>query len=419
MIIKRSLIQRLLPSIKNSGLYFSSSIFVAVIGIILNPIYALNLSHEDYAIVGYYSSFNLLLAPLLHFCLFSFYSRHFYFIPENEREDLGNTVAISSLIIGIFAFIFFTFFFYLIYINSEHNLPFYPYAVLTFLQLYVANITTFYTTQLRVKRQAKKFATISILQCIITTIFTLLLVVYYKYGAAGKLWGALIASIIMAIYSIRLTISKWKINVVILKKGLKFCWPLVLSAVFWYFLSGIDRIFLEKIDDIKSFGLYSVGLQIAGYMTIFYTTLNNTFEPDIYQSIAQHKKLKLVGILGAIISSVIFFNGIFILFAPQLIDLLTAGRYIEAAPYAQILSIHNITMACYYLVIRLLIGYGYVKQELGIRILGALISIGIYAVMIKKWQFYGAAWGQVISFATLALLGTLYILYARKLKHKV
>ena len=54
------MISNLRGYLKNAGLYFASSLVVAIIGLLLNPTMAKNLSPEDYAILGYYASFNLL-----------------------------------------------------------------------------------------------------------------------------------------------------------------------------------------------------------------------------------------------------------------------------------------------------------------------------------------------------------------------
>ena len=144
-----NLLMKYFPYFKNLGLYFISSIFVALVGIVLNPIYAMNLSHEDYAIIGYYSSFNLLLLPLLNFSLFSFYSRHYYFTSENKREDLGNTILLSSIVIGGFSLFIFMGVFYYFHKSMNNSFPFFPYAVLTFTQVYVSNVASFYLMKLR------------------------------------------------------------------------------------------------------------------------------------------------------------------------------------------------------------------------------------------------------------------------------
>lgn len=409
-----TIVNKYLPYIKNLGLYFTSSIIVALVGILLNPVYAMNLSHEDYAIIGYYSSFNLLLLPLLNFSLYSFYSRHYYFTPENKRDSLENTVLLSSMLIGIISLIIFIGAFYCLHCVTENSFPFFPYAILTFVQVYIGNIASFYLIKLRITRQARKYAWFSIIQCLLTAFFSLLFVVYYKYGATGKLCGSLIATVIVSTYALFHSISELKIDKDILKNAVKFCTPLVISAVFWYFLTGIDRVFLERLEDTYTFGLYSVGLQIAGYLTIFYTTISNTFEPDIYQSIAQGKKKKLMGIIIIIIGFTAVINLMFIILSPKIIGILTANRYIESTIYAKILAIHNIAMACYYMVVKLLIGYGFVKQELLVRVSGALLSIIMFKYMIDKFGFIGAAWGQSLSFVILSIIGTIVLIKSKK-----
>ena len=149
-------------------------------------------------------------------------------------------------------------------------------------------------------------------------------------------------------------------------------------------------------------------------MQIFYTTLSNTFEPDIYQTIVQNNRRKLVEIIGSIVGIVTVVNVLFIAVAPYVIDLLTAGRYVESAPYAKIFALHNITMACYYMVVRLLVGYGYVKGELVVRIVGSVLSVLCFYLLIKHYGFYGAAWGQVLSFALLSVIGLLYFTIKRR-----
>jgi O-antigen/teichoic acid export membrane protein len=300
-------------------------------------------------------------------------------------------------------------FFYIFHRTTGNSLPFLPYAVLTFVQLYISNNVSFYLAKLRITRQAKKFAWFSVVQCVITNALVLLLVVYYQAGAIGKLYATLVATIVFAIYSFQQSLVRWRIDKQILISALKFGFPLTISALFWYCLTGIDRLFLERIGDTNMLGIYNVGLAISGYMQIFYTTVANTFDPDIYQTIAQKNRKKLALIMGAIIGVVTVANTAFVLFAPFLIDLLTAGRYVEAAPFARILAIHNITMAIYYMVVKLLVGNGYVKGELFVRVSGAICSVVTFYVLIQHYGFYGAAWGQVLSFVVLSIIGVVYL----------
>lgn len=402
---------------KNAGLYFASSLFVALVGVLLNPLMAMNLSPIDYAILGYYSSFNLLLMPLLHFCTMTYYARQYYFTNELDRDKLGNTILLSMNLMGFVALVVFSVVFYFVneYMGNK-ELPYLPYAVLTFLQLYIGNNTTFYLTKLRICRKAKRYALISISQCIVSNFLAVLLVVYYKEGALGKLVAVLSSSAIFACYSFHKSLTKWEIDKNVLKAALKFGMPLTISALFWYCLSGIDRLFLGQLNEVKQLGVYNVGITIAAYMQIVFTTLNSTFEPDIYQSIAQKRRAKLFVIVSTIIGTVAVCNLAFIVFSPILINLLTAGRYIASVSFVRILSLSNIAMACYYTVVYVIIGSGYVKGELFVRVTGATLSVLSYWLLIRHYHFIGAAWGQVLSFTMLTVIGLLYLLFKEKIK---
>lgn len=399
---------------KNAGLYFLSSIFSAIIGVLLNPFLAMNLSEYDYAILGYYSSFNLLLIPLLHCCLITYYARQYYFVDSDRRETMGNTILIAINAIGLVSLALFLVVFYFISKKTNISIPFVPYAILTFVQLFISNNTTFYLTKLRIQRNAKRYAKLTILNCIVTSALVILLVIVLKIGALGKLMATLFATIIFAVYSFSKSLTKWEFDKVILKDSLKFGMPLTISALFWYFANGVDRALLEPLGDNRMLGIYSVAISIAAYMQILFTTLSSTFEPDIYQAMSQKNTKRTMMIILVIVSIVAIGNLLFIICAPILVKLLTAGRYVNSVPFVQILALSNIVMACYYMIVKLLIGYGYVKAELGVRILGALFAFVTFKALIYKFEFYGAAWGQVCSFAILSIIGATYLLYKRK-----
>lgn len=401
---------------KNAGLYFLSSIFSAIIGVLLNPFLAMNLSEFDYAILGYYSSFNLLLIPLLHCCLITYYARQYYFVDVEKREKMGNTILIAINAIGLVSLALFLVVFYFISKKTNISIPFVPYAILTFVQLYISNNTTFYLTKLRIQREARRYAKLTILNCLITSVLVVLLVVVLKTGALGKLIATLFTTILFAIYSFRTSLTKWEFDKVILMDSLKFGLPLMISALFWYLATGVDRALLEPLGDNRMLGIYNVAISIAAYMQILFTTLSSTFEPDIYQAMSQKNTKKTMIIILVIVSIVALGNLLFIVCAPFLVKLLTAGRYVSSVPFVQILALSNIVMACYYMIVKLLIGYGYVKAELCVRIIGALLAFITFNILISEFEFYGAAWGQVCSFVILSIIGATYLIYKRRVK---
>ena len=96
--------------------------------------------------------------------------------------------------------------------------------------------------------------------------------------------------------------------------------------------------------------------------------------------------------------------------------LLTADRYTMSYMYANVLSLRNVTTALYYSTIVIIVGYGFTKYDLVIRIIGAGFSVLIYKVLIDKFQFIGAAWAQVFSFFILAIISAFVIIFILKPK---
>jgi O-antigen/teichoic acid export membrane protein len=402
--------------IKSASFYLIATVITSAVKVLINPLLASNLSHEDYAIIGYFGSFSLLLLPLINFSIVTYYMRNYYLLKENKRAKVENTIVISLFGIG-----FISSFFVLLALNLYFKLtsvhfPFWPFAFYTVFQIVFNNFLTLLQVNYRLKREAKKFVLLSTFSAIIWLFATILLVVVFKLGAKGSMAANLTVAFLLGIYSIEKMLTRLEFDYAIFKDALKFCWPLVLSSILWYFLSGVDRLMLEKLDDNNTFALYNIGVTISGFLAMFYMAIAQTFEPDIYKAISDKKLKKLL----TIIVGIVIINAIpvivFILFSKPLTSLLTAGRYTDAAPFASIISLKNITTSFYYSVIAVIVGFGFTKEELGLRAIGAIVCVAMFNLLIDRYGFYGAAWGQVFSFLIMSIFGMFFLLYKIKTK---
>lgn len=395
---------------RHFSLYLTASFISSAISIIINPFLAANLSPEDYAIIGYFTSFNLLILPIVSFSLLSYYSRNYFKIGEDERTVVLNTLVISQLLIGLLGFIIFIVGFYIYFNISGVGFAFHPYALLCFIPTFFNCFLNFLLVERRMQRQAHSFFTITVLNALVNAGFAILLVVIYKKGAYGRFWAMLIPSVVFGIYSFRKLLSRVQFDKKVFRDALIFGWPISLSAILYYFIAGIDRAMLEKLD-VTTFGYYNVAFQIVNYLYIFYIATSQTFEPDIYQSISENNRKKL---LKLVISAVLI-NTIptllFVLLAHPLIVILTFGRYVESTEFAQIMALKHIPMVVCFLVSNIIIGYGYPRVELLNRFAGAALSILVYKLLINNYGFYGAAWGQSISFVLMTLISGTFIWY--------
>ena len=400
----------------NTTYYFFAALIGSVFQLVLNPFVALFLEYKDYAIIGYYNSFNSLLMPLITFSLPAYYSRNYFYINAIERESLRNRIITMILIfsgcmsilsvIGLWSFCKIT----------NVSFPFFPYAIISIASIFFNGIYSMMVVDLKLKRKASQFFKLHIMHAIISAAITILLVIIVKWAAIGKMLAPAITAMIFCIYSIKKMLTKLEFDFANFKKVLLFCWPLAIAASLNFFFSGVDRPMLERLHDEKSLGLYNIAITITGYLSLFSNAISDTFQPDILQSIAMRQKKKTVTILGGIICLNAIPIIIFILFASVIISLLTFGRFTDAAPFSRILALRNITSGIYFSISSVIIGYGWTRITLYNKLLGSVIAFIMFRVLISTFGFYGAAWGQVFSFLIMSLISIIFIFGQGKAK---
>ena len=399
--------------LKNVSLYFSASLIQGLVSLAINPLIAMNMSHYDYALTGFFTSFNSLILPLLSLMFGQYFNRHYFKLNSNEeRDELAARLVSTRLLFNLFEIVFILIIFY-IYANVQNiEFPVFPYAIITFSTIIFNNVYDFYLLKLKMGKRADHFFKISLYHTIILVASNLLLVVLFKLGALGKLLAPLITYIILFVYLLPKITKKLVLDKKIFLDALKFCWPLILAAASGYFLRGFDRALLVSFNDNVQLGLYNVAISISGYLAIFQTSINNTFQPDIFEAVAKNNKKKLIIIIGGINLLNLIPIIIFIAFAPFIIKILTAGRFTDAYVYARILALNNISMTLAYTMTGIFIAKGYTFLSMTSEVIGAILSIFMFNILINKYNFYGAAWGQVLSYILIFIIGIIvYFIY--------
>jgi len=408
-----SLFKNNLFRLKNVSLYFSASLIQGLVSLAINPLIAMNMSHYDYALTGFFTSFNSLILPLLSLMFGQYFNRHYFKLNSNEeRDELAARLVSTSLIFNLFEIVFILIIFYIYAKVQNIEFPVFPYAIITFSSIIFNNVYNFYLLKLKMGKRADHFFKISLYHTIILVASNLLLVVLFKLGALGKLLAPLITYIILFVYLLPKITKKLVFDKKIFLDALKFCWPLILAAASGYFLRGFDRALLVNLNDNVQLGLYNVAISISAYLAIFQTSINNTFQPDIFEAVAKNNKKKLITIIGGINLLNLIPIIIFIAFAPFIIKILTAGRFTDAYVYARILALNNISMTLAYTMTGIFIAKGYTFLSMTSEVIGAILSIFMFNILINKYNFYGAAWGQVISYILIFIIGIIvYFIY--------
>lgn len=413
MKLNFSLFQTYKKTLLTASAYLSASLIPAAVNLIVNPFLAKNLSPYDYSIIGYYTSFNLLILPIIGFSFLSYYARTYFLVDKDKRSAILNTLLVSILLGGGLLMILFTGGFYLYARHTRLSVPFYPYAIIGFASNFFSWFFSLYLIDRKMAGSPSVFLRISLSNSFLLILLTIVLVIVYKGGASGRLYSVLITSIIMGTYCFFSLITKFEIRRGVLTDAVRMCWPLTLSSILYYFLSGVDRAFLERLHDNTNFGYYNVGFQISAYTGLIGTALFQTFDPDIYRSIAEKNMKRLIEIVFMIVVPCIVINIIFITLAKPIIVILTYGRYTKSIGYTQILAVRNMVTPLFFILSDIIIGMGFTKIELCSRLIGSIFSVFLFKYLISNYGFSGAAWGQSLSMLVMCCISMSFFLYKR------
>lgn len=401
------------------GRYFLASLVPLVLNLVTNPLVAMNMSAEDYAIVGYFKSYNSLILPVVLFYVLHYYTKRFYEVNVHEREELKAYIfkflLTGSFILGVLSIggiCLYTEFF-----NSSSQIPLFPYVWISILTLPLTGLYSLTLTDYKMGVQSKKYLTLSVVYAILTVGLLLLLVVVFKLGALGNLLSIFLANLMVFLYSVYVNRSLFKIKVSRSKYKdiFRFCAPLTLAATLGFFTNGYDRVYLERLGQVEELGFYVVAFSICNYLHVFSDAVGNTFQPDIYRSIANRSTKSFFKYTSLVLVTNALIVAVFIALSPFIIDILTAGRYVYSVIYMKVLAVSSFASALYYMVSQFTVAIGMTKVTLYNKILTSIISIFLYKFLIDNFQFMGAAWGVTLSFL-ISTITNILLIYINKKK---
>lgn len=384
-----------------------------LLNLAINPFVSLAMDPEDFAIVGYYTSFSTLITPIIMFYMLHYFNKRYFELDEHGRTHLFallfKALIFFSFIVAIVCLIGL-----LVYVKSftTNNLPSFPYLYMVVLGIPSIGIYSLELANLKMRRESKKYMNYSLTKGLVSVVCTVLFVVLLHWGAFGKLLGPLIIDFVIFGYLLYKHKEVWNIKTECkeLIPILKFCWPLSLGAALGYFSNGYDKVVLESLGNTTEFGYYCVGASISGYLSVFTSSISATFQPDTYEAIIKDNRKKLIKVVSVrwfLTLGVVLF---FVLLCPFVIKILTAGKYMAATPYARIFACVSLTSSLYYIINDYSIARGRPHLYLITTIIGSISIIALMPIFIKYFSYNGGAIMSVFSFLLLFTINYILLL---------
>jgi len=379
----------------NSIYFIIPSIITIIINIFTTPIFARYLSPVDYSIIGYFTAIGSIYSSFINFSLFSYYMRGYHRHSAQENDHILSSITIFLALANII-FLSINYLGWYIYFHIvKLNFPFSPYLLLVFLNSFVTIYVNCLFMYYKMQKKPYKFMWFSIGSSLINIGLGLFMVVKLRMGATGKLLSIAIANSLIGIIAFFILTKGWTIDWKIIKEAFKLGYPLVLITLISIPVTNLDKIILERINDVVNYSYYTIGMQFSGYLMVMYSSIYQSFEPDIYKY-ANTDKRKLAYLALFIFGFAITCNLLFTMLSRNIIGFLTSYRYTGATKYANIFIWSNLFILITYFISAVFVAKGRTLSLLGRQIIISVCGLALLFYSINRWGFIGAATTKVI-----------------------
>lgn len=419
-IMKRFSLNRedLIVKLKSTGFYLLVPLVSFGVSIITSPIFARYLTPEEFGYFGYYSSVAMFLTCFYSLSFQTYHMSVFFKYDEAGRKEVLTSLVLFNLLWNLvfFPLSCFGVYLYMKYIHSD--VPFYPFAILSFAIASLGIYKVFVQANYRLGQKAFLYFAFVSGYRVLTTCLSLYFVVYSKMGLYGRMLGAVLAEALFFVISLYDILKNQKIviNKKIIKNAFKVVYPLFPASFLYLPLISYDNIVLERLHRPAEMGLYNIGKGIATYLNTALFPFYQTFEPDIYKNAVQRnlKALKKTGFLLAGIVAVSLIG--FWIFSPFLINYLTAGKYNAALKYSNIIAVTSAITIIFSIFDAILNALHETKKSLLINSISAGLCIVLYTLGAKLYAEEGVAYAAVITYICLISLQVFFVV--RKFKRE-
>ncbi|TYB33018.1 MAG: oligosaccharide flippase family protein [Flexistipes sinusarabici] len=399
---------------KGASVYSIGQILTKASGFLLIPIFTYYLTPSEYGIVGYMQMILQLFATILMFGFYGAQTRYFYEFKDNAKKIGEYLFSTNIFLMTVLVFICMVITLWGKSIYSLLNIkdiPFYPYVVLTvwtaFLQIMNQMVISFNMAA----KKYKRVAALQFLQFASMSIFSIIMIVYFKKGALGRIEGLFYGQLVFFLifyfnYAKNFTLN-FKSEYV--KYALAFGVPIVFHLLAGVLHNSADRFILEKFVSMSQLGLYTVGYQLGMVMSILVTAINQAWQPNYFDLMSsdssdenkKYENRKYFAYWMFIISSICLFG---ILFTKEILFLLTPSEYHGASGIVQVILAGYFMQGLYYFAASPIFFYKKTKILPFLTGSSALLNIILNLIFIPIYGIYGAAVATLISYFYQALV---------------
>jgi O-antigen/teichoic acid export membrane protein len=403
-------------NILNAGLYFGGSIAQSLFALFAQPIYSKFISSSEFGILGYFDALKNLFAPIFIAGITTTYIIKFFNQNEEENKKMLFNITFYICIFNTILILISYLIIFLYFKALSILIPLYPFVFFMLSSIFFDNLKNIILTNYKLRRKAFYYFIFSTLSAILNFGLGILFVSSFEMGLIGRMSAPIVASIlilpvcyiILKNYSIKNFSLSYFISI------FKISLPLLISSYGFVLITNIDRFFLERQNDLSEFGLYNIGITIAGYLQLIYISLNQAFEPDILKASVDRNKGRIAKLFLVMFIPYSILILLFTLFSDNILSALTAGKFMGSKEYMNISIISVLLLSVFYFFEKILMGLDKPKQMSYVNLIGAIMAIIIMYLCTSFGGFKGGVYGKILINISLIFFSLIFIITSSK-----
>lgn len=387
---------------KRSSIYLLSNILNALVPFILLPVLTRYLSPDEYGQIAMFQMLVTGLAALTGLNSVGAANRKYYDCNQESLPQFNGTcvhiLLISSLCLGFFSILLSD------KVSQWLNIP------IVWIYLAIIISSSNYIVQLRlgqwqIREKAFSFGIMQVSQSILVLILSFFLIVWQKQGAAGRVDALLATSIIYALFSLFLMYRDRLLQLFPLRKdffkdALSFGVPLVPHVIGIFFLSSIDRFFINQQLGISEAGIYMLAVQLSLGMAVVFDAINKALIPWLFRALADknpQQLQRLVKFTYLFFITVFGLGGLSFIIGPWIVTWIAGEEYQRASTVIGWLCLGQAFSGMYLMVTNYLF---YVKKTGYLSLVTiscGILNVFLLIILMRLYGIVGVAMAFTIS----------------------
>ena len=388
---------------KHYSIFGAGNFLNKIVAFVLIPIYTRYLTPKEYGIKALVGLTVDVIGILLAIAISSAVYR-FYF--ESEDIDYRNQVISSAIIaigsIGILALIPLAFAAKTMAFYILDSSDLYYFFLVAFASMWFQSLNGIGFNYLRANQKSLKFVSLSFAKLIFGIVLNIYFVCILKMGVLGVLLATLITSIMM--FGVLVVPLAYRIGMKfsadLIKKMIKFGFPIVLSQLGAFVVHLSDRFFIKELWSVGDAGLYSLSYRFGTLPGNFIAEpFNTAWQPRRYEMYKEKNAERIFGKIFTYFLLLMIFAGLAIcVLTKDLLMIIADSSFWSAYKVVPILIVANIIFNSNTHFSMGLLFTKKTKYFAYINLSNGIIVLFLNFFLIRKYGAYGAAYATLIAF---------------------